>query len=127
MASQNICVTCRVAPATNPLYITGSRENHYCDKCFPKSGNAANHYSGPEIISQFFSPDALKDMDIDPLFGQQPRCFFCKTETSNLKICSKCKSVSYCSRDCQRQDWKLHKKYCEEKNFPPWPRDLKEI
>ncbi|GBC02154.1 hypothetical protein RclHR1_04480018 [Rhizophagus clarus] len=31
-------------------------------------------------------------------------------------ICSKCKSVFYCSRDCQKEDWKRHKKEC---NFNP--------
>ena len=30
-----------------------------------------------------------------------------------LKICSRCKSVHYCSRDCQKKDWKQHKGYCK--------------
>lgn len=30
----------------------------------------------------------------------------------NLKLCSRCRSVFYCSVDCQRSDWKLHKKNC---------------
>jgi hypothetical protein len=30
--------------------------------------------------------------------------------------CSKCKSVRYCSRECQRSDWKQHKERCKEVN-----------
>ncbi|KAK4169848.1 hypothetical protein QBC43DRAFT_38684 [Cladorrhinum sp. PSN259] len=29
-----------------------------------------------------------------------------------LKACAKCRSVRYCSRECQKADWKAHKKNC---------------
>lgn len=31
---------------------------------------------------------------------------------ASLKLCSKCKSIHYCSRDCQKDHWKVHKKDC---------------
>jgi MYND finger len=34
--------------------------------------------------------------------------------SENLKVCSKCKVVCYCSRSCQVADWPNHKKYCKE-------------
>ncbi len=120
MASENICMGCKAAPATQPI-----SEKIHCDTCF--NIRHPTHYSAPEIINQIFSPDALKSMGVDPLFGQQSRCFSCKKETSNLKKCGKCKSVSYCSRACQKQDWSTHKQFCKEKNFPPFPKDLVEI
>ena len=43
-------------------------------------------------------------------------CRTCKktADTSKtLSLCAGCHSVRYCSRDCQKQDWKLHKKVCK--------------
>jgi len=30
----------------------------------------------------------------------------------NLKYCAKCQTTQYCSRECQKADWKKHKKIC---------------
>lgn len=32
----------------------------------------------------------------------------------SLKHCAKCSTTPYCSRDCQRADWKSHKKTCRK-------------
>lgn len=43
-------------------------------------------------------------------------CNFChKWNPGNFMRCSRCKSVCYCSRDCQVQDWSEHKKNCAVK------------
>lgn len=39
-------------------------------------------------------------------------------DTKNLKVCSGCKKVKYCCRDCQRADWKNHKNTCQQKKKP---------
>lgn len=39
-------------------------------------------------------------------------CMFCKA-TSNLKICTKCKSVLYCSKEHQINDWPKHQILCK--------------
>ena len=37
-------------------------------------------------------------------------CAVCNTPTTTR--CSQCNMVRYCSRECQKQDWKKHKKIC---------------
>ena len=38
-----------------------------------------------------------------------------KIQDLNLKICKKCKLIYYCSRYCQKIDWKYkHRKFCDE-------------
>lgn len=56
--------------------------------------------------------------------GTQPTaCATCtKTIGTNdkpLLRCSGCKSISYCNKDCQKADWKTHKKTC---SFQPKPK-----
>lgn len=31
-----------------------------------------------------------------------------------FKKCGRCRLVSYCSRECQKKDWKRHKDSCED-------------
>lgn len=43
-------------------------------------------------------------------------CGFCGAEKENLSKCSRCKSVFYCSKECQKLHWKAHKANCK---LPP--------
>ena len=36
-----------------------------------------------------------------------------KVEHSKTKYCSRCRSVTYCSRECQVADWSRHKPICD--------------
>lgn len=56
-------------------------------------------------------------INLPPLYFQLPFyhpnvCLVCKN-TSNLKRCAKCKSVSYCSKQHQVGDWLQHKDFCK--------------
>jgi mitochondrial splicing suppressor protein 51 len=46
----------------------------------------------------------------------QPKCAGCKKEMafSSIKPCDKCKATLYCSRECKKDDWKVHKKACSK-------------
>jgi len=45
----------------------------------------------------------------------QNRCSHCGKMNVDLQLCSRCKKVQYCSRDCQAKDWKKggHKSVCK--------------
>jgi hypothetical protein len=50
----------------------------------------------------------------------QQSCCYCYKEINEPKKCSKCHKRIFCSQDCQKKDWKLHKNFCGkigEKNF----------
>ena len=39
-------------------------------------------------------------------------CCYCTKQNANLKRCGSCKSISYCSVECQRAHWPIHKLFC---------------
>ena len=41
------------------------------------------------------------------------KCSYCATQSSELKRCSNCLSVQYCSVHCQKKHWKKHKENCQ--------------
>ncbi|KIK97925.1 hypothetical protein PAXRUDRAFT_824426 [Paxillus rubicundulus Ve08.2h10] len=42
----------------------------------------------------------------------QVMCSTCSTARPKLQTCQRCKSVWYCSKECQRKQWPQHKTYC---------------
>eukprot|EP00931_Biecheleriopsis_adriatica_P093273 TRINITY_DN67015_c0_g1_i1.p1 TRINITY_DN67015_c0_g1~~TRINITY_DN67015_c0_g1_i1.p1 ORF type:complete len:453 (-),score=104.59 TRINITY_DN67015_c0_g1_i1:179-1402(-) len=46
--------------------------------------------------------------------GGARECHQCGKVSNDLKQCSGCKAVAYCSRECQKAAWKTHKHSCEE-------------
>jgi len=49
-------------------------------------------------------------LDVAALLGDKSRCRVCLKEPA--KKCAACKDVSYCSKECQKFDWKEHKEVC---------------
>lgn len=39
-------------------------------------------------------------------------CDKCRSVSSNHSKCARCKDAFYCSRECQKSDWKRHKRWC---------------
>ena len=39
-------------------------------------------------------------------------CAACKSRERKLLVCSRCKATKYCSANCQKAHWKVHKKAC---------------
>ena len=46
--------------------------------------------------------------------GGKSICNYCLKDDKDLLVCSRCRARRYCSKDCQKQDWSDHKKYCKE-------------
>jgi hypothetical protein len=44
--------------------------------------------------------------------GDRKICTSCRKKTSECKACSKCSIVPYCSKECQKSDWPIHKLFC---------------
>lgn len=55
-----------------------------------------------------------------PVSNSTTACASCKKDRSALpnplKICSRCGGPRYCSQECQKSDWKQHKKVCKPSN-----------
>ena len=62
------------------------------------------------------APLAIKDdEDLIVETCSNPACKKVETRFGQFNVCSACRSVYYCSRECQLADWKAHKKACKQK------------
>ena len=64
----------------------------------------------------------MAEIELDPtkldsgaIDNIQPKlsCAICKKSEGQLKSCSLCHSIFYCSVECQKKDWKEHKPKCK--------------
>ncbi|KAL8577205.1 hypothetical protein ACOMHN_061332 [Nucella lapillus] len=54
------------------------------------------------------SPEGGSSVD-----GPVTTCHKCGIQRYRMKVCKSCQKVTYCSRDCQRADWKTHQMNCQ--------------
>ena len=59
--------------------------------------------------------DSLLALLLIPAGGAFEKCSGCEAQKprTDLKRCSECKDVWYCSVECQRADWQSHRKLCK--------------
>ncbi|XP_043466813.1 uncharacterized protein LOC122501428 [Leptopilina heterotoma] len=57
----------------------------------------------------------MTDIPEEKLFFFPNMCYICRCfgENVNLKRCSACNMISYCSKEHQKQDWPNHKEFCK--------------
>ena len=61
------------------------------------------------------SADSLPEQRMLRLLARW-RCATCDRHLRKEKTCDRCRSVSYCSRECQREDWAQHKAACSPRS-----------
>lgn len=66
-------------------------------------------YSVTEEKRQFVQ--RMRSSRHQQMFGQT--CGLCQTINPS-KACGRCRDIAYCSKDCQRQHWALHKRHCKD-------------
>jgi hypothetical protein len=76
----------------------------------------ANAFS--EAQEHPLSPDlSAPDQPADPSSSRapaSPTCSACSKPIETPKPCPRCHTTPYCSRECQKTDYKKHKKVCAE-------------
>ena len=82
------------------MFVEVSERRNTSDSSSEDSGSVDNHFA------------RFASTDVPP---PEPKCENCQKTESEAgqphKKCARCKT-SYCSRECQKADWKQHKKIC---------------
>ncbi len=51
---------------------------------------------------------------LESVLAKPSTCWSCNKQPEKLMCCGKCTKAQYCSAECQKSNWPLHKKYCKK-------------
>lgn len=71
---------------------------------------AKRHYLGCTDLGCFYCEAVNLKMGL----AWRPSCRVCGLAMERISSCGNCESVHYCSNDCARVDWKIHKAHCKQ-------------
>jgi hypothetical protein len=75
----------------------------------------AAHKPPPSFTASFLTPLRKKTISHEAGEGSGSECSMCVCGTPQPKLkCSRCSSMWYCSSECQKSDWKVHKGACKK-------------
>jgi hypothetical protein len=88
-----------------------------CEKCHLKGGGKIGMGFGQRYelsTGELVDEPSTYEIIYDSKYKNPNLCFVCKKDEKDFKLfqCSVCKSVKYCSQECQKLDWKSHKIIC---------------
>jgi hypothetical protein len=82
-----------------------------------------NHepHSTPTVPSTTAASDVVVSTVCSTIFAptEMMGCATCGVKNKPLKLCGRCHSISYCSVECQRQDWHPHHRLVGPTHHPP--------
>ena len=97
-----------------PLYCDQDFATSPDDYSFPSgSSTSISSASASSAITSFKHSSGTQKAALSS--DQVTRCFHCGKQTESMKRCGACLITTYCSRECQKSDWKRHKKDCTKK------------
>jgi hypothetical protein len=79
----------------------------------PCFGPISENFPPKSVLKVYF--DLKKKHPPKPETGGGPKPDVCRNcgKSGQLRQCGNCKQVKYCNRNCQKEDWKEHKKNCK--------------
>jgi len=69
-----------------------------------------------EIINKGYDEILAKEIADAKEKSQQKSCSNGKCSKAGTKRCTSCSQAFYCSKECQKEDWKNHKPICKKKD-----------
>lgn len=79
-------------------------------------GQEAGDKVSKATMAKYLKMFGVPEKKIEELLKATTKCQLCKTATK--KGCSKCHVVYYCSKECQKNDWFIHKYFCGSTPLP---------
>ena len=84
------------------------------DHLFPSgSSTSISSASASSAVTSFKRSSGTQKAGLST--DQVTRCFHCGKQAEPMKRCGTCLIATCCSRECQKSDWKRHKKDCTKK------------
>lgn len=90
-------------------------------QCYKKCPQCDLHFMMDPSTCKFCKMEYCSDKCLEAAIRNHVKCYFedklkhqcgmCSQDDCHLK-CSRCKSIRYCSKECQRKHWPVHKNKC---------------